>query len=129
MPLAQVLDTCFNVFVMAEDAQPSAREEQARRLAGTLRRQLGPTLCGLMQAPDLVELMLNPNGRVWVDRLGREMEPVSRMAATTIKPTLTFLFDLFPLDITATANTSAIHMNHPTNSSNIGRASDTSTIL
>src|ERR1700730_8654714 len=55
---------------MAEDVQPSARDEQARRLAETLRRQLGATLCGLMQAPDVVELMLNPDGRVWVDRLG-----------------------------------------------------------
>jgi type IV secretion system protein VirB11 len=69
--------------MLVADEQPSAREEQARRLAETLRRQLGPTLCGLMQTPDVVEVMLNPDGRVWVDKLGRGMEPVSRMAATT----------------------------------------------
>jgi P-type conjugative transfer ATPase TrbB len=68
---------------MAEDTQPSAREEQARRLAETLRRQLGPTLCGLMQTPDVVELMLNPDGRVWVDRLGKPMSFVCTMAPPT----------------------------------------------
>ena len=68
---------------MADEAQPSARDEQARRLSETLRRQLGPTLCGLMQAPVVIELMLNSDGRVGVDRLGRGMEPVCTMAAAT----------------------------------------------
>ena len=66
---------------MTEDTLPSAREEQARRLAETLRRQLGTTLCGLLQTPDVVELMLNSDGRVWADRLGRHMEPVCQMAS------------------------------------------------
>ena len=70
---------------MAEDSQPSAREEQARRLAETLRRQLGATLCGLMQAPDVVELILNPDGRVWVDRLGQGMSSVCMMAPATTR--------------------------------------------
>jgi len=35
----------------------------------------------LMQAPDVVELMLNSDGRVWVDRLGKGMSPVCYMAA------------------------------------------------
>jgi P-type conjugative transfer ATPase TrbB len=68
---------------MADEAQLSAREEQSRRLSETLRRQLGSTLCGLMQAPDVVELMLNADGKVWVDRLGRGMEPVCNMVAAT----------------------------------------------
>ena len=88
------------MFAMAEDTHPSAREEQARRLAETLRRQLGATLCGLLQSPDVVELMLNSDGRVWADRLGRHMEPVCQMApaaaesliatvASTIRSTVT----------------------------------------
>jgi Flp pilus assembly CpaF family ATPase len=68
---------------MTEDVQPSARDEQARRLAETLRRQLGATLCGLMQTSDVVELMLNPDGRVWVDRLGKGMSLVCTIAAAT----------------------------------------------
>jgi type IV secretory pathway TrbD component len=65
------------------DGSLSAREEQARRLTETLRRQLGATLCGLMQTPDVVELMLNPDGRVLVDRLGQAMAFVCTMAPAT----------------------------------------------
>ena len=36
-----------------------------------------------MQTPDVVELMLNADGRVWVDRLGKGMAPISTMAAAT----------------------------------------------
>ena len=86
--------------MMGRDNQLSARDEQARRLAETLSRQLGGTLCGLLLAPDVVELMLNSDGRVWADRLGREMEPVCQMAsaaaesliatvASTIRSTVT----------------------------------------
>jgi type IV secretion system protein VirB11 len=71
------------MFAMTEDMPPTAREERARRLSETLRRQLGTTLCGLMQTPDVVELMLNADGRVWVDRLGTGMAPVCTMAAAT----------------------------------------------
>ena len=36
-----------------------------------------------MEAPDVVELMLNADGRVWVDRFGRGMQPISTMVAAT----------------------------------------------
>ncbi len=68
---------------MPDENRPTNREEQARRLAETLRRQLGPTLCDLLHQDDVVELMLNPDGRVWVERLGELMQPVGRMAAAT----------------------------------------------
>jgi P-type conjugative transfer ATPase TrbB len=68
---------------MADDLQPSARDEQARRLAETLRRQLGTALCDLMQTQDVVELILNPDSRVWVDRLGKGMSFVCMMAPAT----------------------------------------------
>ena len=54
----------------------------------------------LLQASDVVELMLNSDGRVWADRLGKTMEPVCHMApaaaesliatvASTIRSTVT----------------------------------------
>ncbi|MBE7158840.1 MAG: Flp pilus assembly complex ATPase component TadA, partial [Rhodospirillales bacterium] len=61
--------------------QPTARAEQARRLADTLKRQLGPTLCGLLDAADVTEIMLNADGRLWVDRLGQGMAPIGAMQA------------------------------------------------
>ena len=64
------------------DGKTSNREEQARRLAETLRRQLGVQLCSLMEF-EVIELMLNADGRVWVDRLGHGMQSVGAMPAQT----------------------------------------------
>lgn len=35
-----------------------------------LRTALGPAIAALLRQPDIVEVMLNPDGRLWVDRLG-----------------------------------------------------------
>ena len=43
-----------------------------------MKRQLGP-LCPLLTEHGLVEPMLNADGTVWADRLGREMSPVGTM--------------------------------------------------
>lgn len=58
------------------------REEQDRRVAEMLKRQLGEfaRFCG---APGVTDLMLNPDGRVWVHAAGRGKETVGRMAAGT----------------------------------------------
>ncbi|WP_457103654.1 P-type conjugative transfer ATPase TrbB [Mesorhizobium sp. URHB0026] len=34
-----------------------------------LRTALGPAIAGFLEDPDIVEVMLNPDGRLWVDRL------------------------------------------------------------
>ncbi|MBC7667188.1 MAG: P-type conjugative transfer ATPase TrbB, partial [Gemmatimonadaceae bacterium] len=33
-----------------------------------LRTALGPRLLGLLEDPGVAEVMLNPDGRVWIDR-------------------------------------------------------------
>lgn len=68
---------------MPEAFHPTPREETARRLADTLKRQLGTSFCGLLQTPGVVELLLNADGRVWVDRLGSGMEPAGIMSVST----------------------------------------------
>jgi len=65
-----------------DESKPTARDEQARRLAESMKRQLGPLLCGVLAERGLVELMLNADGAVWADRLGRGMASVGVMAAT-----------------------------------------------
>jgi type IV secretion system protein TrbB len=47
-----------------------------------MKRQLG-SFCGLLHESDVVELMLNADGVVWVDRLGRAMQPVGMMPPAT----------------------------------------------
>jgi len=61
-----------------DHATPSNREEQTRRVAESLKRQLAP-FCPLLAASDLVELMLNADGTVWAERLGQGMHPVGTM--------------------------------------------------
>ncbi len=40
------------------------------RGARMLRTALGPWIMQTLSEPDVVEVMLNPDGRLWVDRLG-----------------------------------------------------------
>ena len=34
-----------------------------------LRTALGPAIAGYLEDPSIVEVMLNPDGRIWIDRL------------------------------------------------------------
>lgn len=60
---------------------PSAGDEHKRRINEKIKRELGPTICQLLREDDVVEVMLNPDGRVWVERLGAKMEPVGTMSS------------------------------------------------
>jgi type IV secretion system protein VirB11 len=65
-----------------DDTGPSNREEQSRRLAEAMKRQLGPFAARLAE-PGMIELMLNADGTVWADRLGEGMSPVGRLPAAS----------------------------------------------
>jgi type IV secretion system protein VirB11 len=54
-------------------------QERDDRIKEKLRRELGSQVCGLLDEPDVVEVMLNPDGRLWVERLGGSMTPIGRM--------------------------------------------------
>ena len=46
------------------------RSETFARGARMLRTALGPSIAGLLADPTVIEVMLNPDGCLWVDRLG-----------------------------------------------------------
>lgn len=48
-----------------------APDERTRRSLAMLRSALGPRICGWLEEPDVCEVMLNPDGRLWLDRLGQ----------------------------------------------------------
>ncbi|ATG46483.1 P-type conjugative transfer ATPase TrbB [Celeribacter ethanolicus] len=50
-------------------AKTDQRPEVIRRGARMLRTALGPAIAGFLDDPMIVEVMLNPDGRLWVDRL------------------------------------------------------------
>jgi hypothetical protein len=60
---------------------PVAPDETTRRLIEKLRRELGPRICGYLNEPSIIEIMLNPDGSLWIDRLGGDMEQVGFMDA------------------------------------------------
>ena len=45
------------------------RQEAIQRGARMLRTALGPVIARLLEDPAVAEVMLNPDGRLWVDRL------------------------------------------------------------
>ena len=59
------------------------RAEIERRLVAAMRQQLGPMVCGRIDDPDVIEIILNADGRLWEDRLGEGMSPIGTMQAVT----------------------------------------------
>ncbi|MES0110092.1 P-type conjugative transfer ATPase TrbB [Mesorhizobium sp. M0013] len=47
------------------------QSEAIIRGARMLRTALGPAIAGFLEDPEIVEVMLNPDGRLWVDRLSQ----------------------------------------------------------
>jgi P-type conjugative transfer ATPase TrbB len=52
----------------------SFRSEAFARGARMLRTALGPSIAGYLEDPSILEVMLNPDGRLWIDRLSGGLE-------------------------------------------------------
>jgi P-type conjugative transfer ATPase TrbB len=57
-------------------------DERSKRIREKLARELGEVVCGALSDPLTVEVMLNPDGQLWVERLGKPMERVGEMNAS-----------------------------------------------
>lgn len=47
-----------------------------------LRTAMGPQITGALEDPDVLEVMLNPDGQLWVDRLGAGRSPLGMLCAS-----------------------------------------------
>lgn len=47
--------------------------ESRRRISVKLQDELGEVICAALAEPDVVEIMVNPDGSLWVERLGKGM--------------------------------------------------------
>lgn len=56
-------------------------QELSRRLNTKILRELGTTICAALEDPEVIEIMLNSDGRVWVDKMGKDMSPIGEMSA------------------------------------------------
>jgi type IV secretion system protein TrbB len=54
----------------------SAQEQSMHRKLEGLRRDLGPEIMRELADPTVIEVMLNPDGKVWRDRLGEGMSEI-----------------------------------------------------
>lgn len=52
----------------------SLRQQRQAHLQEKLRRELTVPVCGWLGNPDVIEIMANPNGEVWLDRLSVGLE-------------------------------------------------------
>lgn len=59
------------------------RPEASSRGARMLRTALGPEVATWLEEPAVIEVMLNPDGRLWVDRLGSGLAATDRRMSAT----------------------------------------------
>ena len=56
--------------------------EKQERVREKLLRELGPNIREALADPLVIEVVLNPDGKLWVERLGEEMQVVGAMASS-----------------------------------------------
>lgn len=63
------------------EKQQTATEEVLRRNMEKLRNELGATICDALDDKEVIEILVNPDGAIWLDRLSRGMEDTGRKIA------------------------------------------------
>ena len=63
----------------AETARLTGSDELAARIKSKLERELGPAIMGYLSDPLVREVMLNSNGKLWVERQGEHMTTFGEM--------------------------------------------------
>lgn len=66
----------------AMNSMDKAQQERHTRLIEQMRRILGSEICAVFEDPSAVEIMLNEDGRVWVERHGQGMTHLTDMPAS-----------------------------------------------
>lgn len=64
-------------------ARPSDKQVRIERNLEKMRREFGPLVCELLFDESVVEIMLNDDGQLWVERLGEPMAQIGVMGANT----------------------------------------------
>ena len=60
-------------------------DEQRLRLHSKLRRELGPELCAVLGEKNVLELMLNEDGNLWVERVQLGVENIGKLESTRVE--------------------------------------------
>jgi len=87
-----------------EGSQPArlgARDEHIRRITEKLTRELGPEIIALLRDDTVIEIMLNPDGSLWVEHLGQPMRQFGRMAPSQAESLMATVASTLKTQITA----------------------------
>lgn len=76
------------------------RTEKHRRISEKLQRELGPVIVGLLSEPTVIEIMLNPDGTLWVERLGQGMDQFGTMASANAEALISTVASTLRAEIT-----------------------------
>jgi len=57
--------------------QSAAKAADWETLLTSISQNLGPAVTEALRDPEVIEIMLNPDGRLWVERFGEPMCPIS----------------------------------------------------
>ena len=71
------------------------------RLLENLQYNLGTTVMSALRDPDVVEIILNSDGRLWVERLGHKMEQVGEMEAAQGKLVISLIASALETTVTS----------------------------
>ena len=89
---------------MSTDNSQQKPQTQAQVYRGrqmeSLRRTLGDDILGFLNDPAIIEIMLNQDGRIWVDVLGGDMEPRSAMDPVRAKMVIETVASMLDTSIT-----------------------------
>ena len=83
----------------AKNTQTQAQVYRERQME-SLRRTLGDDILGFLNDPAIIEIMLNQDGRIWVDVLGGDMEPRSAMDPVRAKMVIETVASMLDTSIT-----------------------------
>lgn len=83
---------------MREGAPLTLAEQKRQLVREKLVRELGPTIMGALADPGVIEIMLNPDGKLWLDVLGHGMhdtgERISGAKAENLLGTIAAMLDI-----------------------------------
>ena len=83
----------------SQKPQTQAQVYRERQME-SLRRTLGDDILGFLNDPAIIEIMLNQDGRIWVDVLGGDMEPRSAMDPVRAKMVIETVASMLDTSIT-----------------------------
>src|SRR6516165_1254517 len=78
----------------------SVRAEIERRLIAAMRQQLGRGVCDRLDDPAVIEILLNPDGILWEDRLGEGMREIGTMSAVAAESFISVVASSLHTEIT-----------------------------